>query len=128
LFQESEDVVMVSSSPTEFAGSTQNPKKLSEHQINQSKRKFSQKKLCLVSQKCKGAKNNSYEGYPTEFAGSTQNYKKNNRKSNQPIRTEIFPKKVCLVPQKCKGSENFLWGLPDGIRPGSLKNNTFRKP
>jgi hypothetical protein len=30
--------------PTEFAGSTQNPKKISEHQINQSIRKFSQKK------------------------------------------------------------------------------------
>jgi hypothetical protein len=29
---------------TEFAGPTQNPKKISEHQINQSKRTFSQKK------------------------------------------------------------------------------------
>jgi hypothetical protein len=31
--------------PTEFAGSTQNPKKKSEHQINQPKRKFSQKNM-----------------------------------------------------------------------------------
>jgi hypothetical protein len=30
--------------PTEFAGSTQNPKKKSEHQIYQSGRKFFQKK------------------------------------------------------------------------------------
>jgi hypothetical protein len=33
---------------TEFAGSTQNPKKLSEHQIYQSGRTFFQKKVCLV--------------------------------------------------------------------------------
>jgi hypothetical protein len=29
-------------------------------------------------------------------------------------------------------SQKFVWGLPDGISPGSLKNNwtqvTFRKP
>jgi hypothetical protein len=43
--------------PTEFADLTQNPKKISEHQINQSKRKFSQKKVCLVPQMCTGAKN-----------------------------------------------------------------------
>jgi hypothetical protein len=30
--------------PTEFAGSTQKPKKISQHQINQSKRNFSQNK------------------------------------------------------------------------------------
>jgi hypothetical protein len=29
--------------PTELAGSTQNPKKLQEHQINQSKQKISKK-------------------------------------------------------------------------------------
>jgi hypothetical protein len=46
-------------------------KKILEHQINRSKRKFSQKKLCLVPQNCKGAKN-AYGRYPTEFAGSTQ--------------------------------------------------------
>jgi hypothetical protein len=32
-------------------------KKISEHQINQSKRKFSQKKVCLVPIMCTGAKN-----------------------------------------------------------------------
>jgi hypothetical protein len=46
-------------------------KKISEHQINQSKRKFSQKKVCLVPEMCTGAKN-SYEGYPTELAPGTQ--------------------------------------------------------
>jgi hypothetical protein len=46
-------------------------KKISEHQINQSNRKFSQKKVCLVSQMCTGAKN-SYGGYPTELAQGTQ--------------------------------------------------------
>jgi hypothetical protein len=39
-----------------------NIKKLSKHQINQSK--------CLVPYKRKGAKN-LYEDYPTKFAGST---------------------------------------------------------
>jgi hypothetical protein len=48
-------------------------KKSSKHQINQSEQTFSQKKLCFVLQKCKGARN-SYRGYPTE--GSTQNPKK----------------------------------------------------
>jgi hypothetical protein len=38
--------------------------------------KFFPKKVCLVTQKCQGAKN-SYAGYPTEFGGSTQNLKKN---------------------------------------------------
>jgi hypothetical protein len=53
-------------------------KNLSEHQIYQSKRKFSQKKVCLVPKECKGAKN-LYGSYQTEFAGSTQNIKKNCR-------------------------------------------------
>jgi hypothetical protein len=34
-----------------FAGSTQNHKKISEHQINQSEQKNSQKKVFLVPQK-----------------------------------------------------------------------------
>jgi hypothetical protein len=59
--------------------------------------KKSQIKVCLVLQKCKGAKN-LYGGYPTKFAGSTQNPKKFIRTPNLPIRTKIFPKKVCLVP------------------------------
>jgi hypothetical protein len=67
-------------------------KKILEHQINQSKRKFSQRKVCLVPQMCTGAKN-SYGGYPMEFAGSTQNLKKNIGTSNQPIKTKMFAKK-----------------------------------
>jgi hypothetical protein len=56
-----------------------------------------------------------------EFAGWIQNPKKNIGTSNQPIKTKIFPKKVCLVPEMW--SQKFVWGLPDGISPGSLKNN-----
>jgi hypothetical protein len=52
-----------------------NIKKLSKHQINQSKLKKSQIKVCLVLQKRKEGKN-SYQGYPMEFAGSTQILKK----------------------------------------------------
>jgi hypothetical protein len=80
--------------PTEFAGSTQNPKKIIGTS-NQPK-KFS-KNCVSYRKKCKGAKN-SYGGYPAEFAGSTQNPKKIIRTSNQPIKTQMFPKKVCLVP------------------------------
>jgi hypothetical protein len=47
-----------------------NIKKLSKHQINQSKLKKSQIRVCLVLQNWKEGKN-SYGGYPTEFAGST---------------------------------------------------------
>jgi hypothetical protein len=47
---------------TEFADSTKKSyKKLSEHQINQSERKVSQKTVCLVPLKCIGAKS-SYWG------------------------------------------------------------------
>jgi hypothetical protein len=69
------------------------------------------KKIYLVPQKCKGAKNS------TEFAPSTQNHKKNIGTPNLPIRkTEMEPK--------------FVWRLPAGIRSGSLKNNRnkFCKP
>jgi hypothetical protein len=59
--------------------------------------KISPKKVCLVPQKCKGAKN-MYGGYPTEFAGSTQNPKKMTGTPNLPIKKKIVPKKVCLVP------------------------------
>jgi hypothetical protein len=75
-------------------------KKLSKYKINQSKQKKFKKKVFLVPQKGKGAKN-LYESYPTEFTGSTQNPKKNIR-TNQLIRTKIFQKKVCLVPYKEK--------------------------
>jgi hypothetical protein len=48
------------------------------------KMKFFPKKVCLVPQKCKGAKN-SYGGYPTVIAGSTQNPKKiSEHQINQP--------------------------------------------
>jgi hypothetical protein len=48
---------------TELAGSTQNPKKLSEHQINQSGRIFSHLKS--------GKEPNIRMGVSTEFAEST---------------------------------------------------------
>jgi hypothetical protein len=69
-------------------------KKSSEHQFNRSEQKFSQKKVCLVPQKCKGTKH-SYGGYATEFAGSTQNPKKIIGTPNLPIKTKIFSKKLC---------------------------------
>jgi hypothetical protein len=67
-------------------------KKISEHQINQSERNFSQNKVCLVPEKCKGAKN-SYGSHPTEFAGSTKNLKKNSRNIKSTNQNENFPKK-----------------------------------
>jgi hypothetical protein len=70
------------------------PKKLLERQIKQLERKISQKKVFLVPQKCKGAKN-LYGSCSTEFAGSTQNHKIIGT-SNQPIKMKMF--KVCLVP------------------------------
>jgi hypothetical protein len=80
---------------------------------------------------CTGAKN-SYGDYPTEFAGFTQNPKKNIGTSNQPIKTKIFPKKSIFSTSNVFRSQKYVWGLPDGISPGSLKNNrtqvTFRKP
>jgi hypothetical protein len=95
-------------------------KKISEHQINQSKRKFSQKKVCVVPQMCTRAKN-SYEGYPTEFAGSTQNPRKyRNIKSTN--KNENFPKKSMFSTSNVYRSHKFVWGLSDGICPGSLKN------
>jgi hypothetical protein len=66
---------------TEFAGSTQNVKKLG----GTSNQPIRTKKI--VPQKCKGAKN-SYGSYPTELAGSTQNVKKIVATSNHPIRTK----------------------------------------
>jgi hypothetical protein len=60
---------------TEFAGPTQNPKKIIRTSNQPIKTKFFPKKVCLVPQKCKGAKI-LYEVYPTEFAGLTQNPKK----------------------------------------------------
>jgi hypothetical protein len=64
---------MYGSYPTKFAASIQNLKKIIEKSIKSTNQneKFP-KKICLVPQKSRGAKN-SYRGYPTEFAGSTQN-------------------------------------------------------
>jgi hypothetical protein len=53
--------------PTEFAGSTQNPKKNIGTSDQPIKTKISPKKVCLVPQMCTGAQN-SYGGYPTESA------------------------------------------------------------
>jgi hypothetical protein len=50
-------------------------KKSIETKLNKSELKFSQKKVCLVPSKRKGAKN-LFGSYPTEFVGSTQNPKK----------------------------------------------------
>jgi hypothetical protein len=101
-----------------FPGSTKILKKLKEHQINQSKRKNFQKKVYLVPQNCKGAKN-LYGGYLTEFAGSTQNPEINIGISNQPIKTKNFPNKVCLVPQMCTGAKNSYRGYPTELAPGA---------
>jgi hypothetical protein len=53
--------------PTEFAGSTQNPKKNIGTSNQPIKMKIFPKKVCLVPQMCIGAKN-SCGGYPTELA------------------------------------------------------------
>jgi hypothetical protein len=56
----------------EFAGSTQNPKKIIRTPNLPIRTKMFPKKVCLVPKKRKGAEN-SYKGYPMECAGSTQN-------------------------------------------------------
>jgi hypothetical protein len=61
---------------SEFAGSTQNHKKIIGTLNLPIRTNIFPKKVCLVLQKRKGAKN-SYEDYPTEFAGSTKNPEKN---------------------------------------------------
>jgi hypothetical protein len=92
--------------PTEFAGSNQNlKKKLSEHQIDQSKRKFSQKNKCFVSSKCKGAKN-SYGDYFTEFVGSTQNLKKIVRTLNQTNQNKKKSQKSVKEPKIRMGANH----------------------
>jgi hypothetical protein len=80
-----------------------NIKKLSKHQINQSKKK-------------------SYGGYPTEFTGSTQNPKKIIRKPNLSIRLNIFPKKTMFSTLRKKRSQKFVLGLPDRICRLDLKS------
>jgi hypothetical protein len=56
--------------PTKFAGSTQNPKTMTGTPNLPIKKKIFPKKVCLVPEKCKGAKN-SYEGHPMKFAPGT---------------------------------------------------------
>jgi hypothetical protein len=71
-------------------------KKILKHQINQSERSFSQKKIYLVTQKYKE---------PKICMGATRRYSQAQPKilkkiigtPNLPIKTKIFPKKVCLV-------------------------------
>jgi hypothetical protein len=50
-----------------FAGSTQNVKKIVGTSNQPTRTKMFPKKVCLIPEKQKGAKN-SYRGYPTEFA------------------------------------------------------------
>jgi hypothetical protein len=52
--------------PTEFADSTQNPKK-NDRSTKSTNQKENFPKKSMFSSKCKGAKN-SYGGYPIEFA------------------------------------------------------------
>jgi hypothetical protein len=77
--------------PTEFAGSTQNPKNKFGTPNIPFKTKMFLKKLCFVFWRCKGPKN-SFGSYSTEFAGSPQNLKKMSGTPNLPIRTKNFPK------------------------------------
>jgi hypothetical protein len=77
--------------PTEFAGSTQNPKKNIETSNQPIKTKNFPKKVCLVPENCKGAKN-SYGGYATDFAGSNQNPKKITEHQINPSKRK-FPQK-----------------------------------
>jgi hypothetical protein len=86
-----------------------NIKKLSEHQINQSKKKKSQIKVCLVFQNEKKAKIRM-GATRWNFQAQPKTLKKIVGTSNQPIRSKIFPKKLCLVPLKCKGAK-ILYGL-----------------
>jgi hypothetical protein len=58
----------------EFAGLTQNSKKIIGTSNQPIRTKIFPTEVCLLRLKCKGAKN-SYGGYPTEFAGSIQNSK-----------------------------------------------------
>jgi hypothetical protein len=66
---------------------------------------------------------NSYGSNPTEFASSTHNPKKNHRNIKSTNQKENFPKKTMFRTLKVQRSQKFVWGLPDKINPGSLKNN-----
>jgi hypothetical protein len=63
--------------------------------------KFSQKKLCLVHSKCKGAKK-------LDFAGLTQNHKKIIETPNLPVKTKIFFKKTMFRILKIKSSQKLV--------------------
>jgi hypothetical protein len=114
--------------PTEFVGSTQNPKKIIGTPNQQIRTKPFLKKSMYST--LKGTKN-SYGGYPTEFAGSTQNPEKIIETSNQPIRTKILPKKVL---KKKERSQQFVWGYPTeepkktiGLKLSSKNRNLKRR-
>jgi hypothetical protein len=93
--------------PTEFAGSIQNNKKKYRNIkiINQSAN-FYKKKVCLVPQKGKGAKNLA-GSYPTELVGLTQNPKKNYRNTKSTKRNKKLLKKIMFSTSKVKRSQKF---------------------
>jgi hypothetical protein len=95
-------------------------KKLLKRQINQSKHKISQKKLCSVPYKLKGAKNLC--GAPgRNLQARPKIRKKIIRISNQPIRFIIFQKQVWLEPLKWKGAKNLYGSYPTELA-GSTQN------
>jgi hypothetical protein len=89
---------------TKFAGSTQNLKK--------------NKKIPKRSMLSTLAKN-LYGGYLTEFTDSTQNLKKKVQNIKSTNQNKHFPEQSKFSTLKVKRSKKFLWGLPDGIRPGA---------
>jgi hypothetical protein len=90
-------------------------KKIIEPQIYQSKRKFSQKKVCLIPQKCKGAKN-SYGGYPTEFAPG----------ASKAIGLKLSSENLNLKRKKCLGwKEKKLCALQNLLTDGGRTNGNF---
>jgi hypothetical protein len=79
---------------------------------------FSQKKLYLAPQKCEGAKNSYTQ---RNLQARPKILKKIIETSILPIKTNIFSKKSLFSILKVSRSQKFVWGLPDGIRPGALK-------
>jgi hypothetical protein len=77
--------------PTEFAGLTQNIKKLSEFQIMDFYRKNLKKTIFRTSKVKRSQK--FLRGYPTKFLGLTQNLKKKYRNTKSTYEYKKFPKK-----------------------------------
>jgi hypothetical protein len=94
--------------PTEFAGSTQNPKK--NHRNTKStyqNENFPKKNYVSYLKSVKKPKIRG--GYPTEFAGSTQNVKKNCRSTKSINQNKNVPKKSMFSALKVQRSQKFLW-------------------